>query len=65
MNPISSQEVTNVTAVLEFRLLGFRSNPHCQILLFTVILVIYLLTILGNVIIISAVTLELRLHLPM
>ncbi|KFO85951.1 Olfactory receptor 11L1, partial [Buceros rhinoceros silvestris] len=56
---------TNVTAVLEFRLLGFRSNPHCQILLFTVFLVIYLLTILGNVIIISVVTLEPRLHLPM
>ncbi|NXL08029.1 O11L1 protein, partial [Mesembrinibis cayennensis] len=55
----------NVTAVLEFRLLGFSSNPHCQILLFTVVLVIYILTILGNIIIISVVALEPRLHSPM
>ncbi|NWR62854.1 O11L1 protein, partial [Bucorvus abyssinicus] len=61
----SSQEMTNVTAVLEFRLLGFRSNPHYRILLFTVFLVIYLLTVLGNVTIISVVTLEPRLHSPM
>ncbi|KAM6195851.1 olfactory receptor 11L1-like [Sarcoramphus papa] len=57
--------MTNVTAVLEFRLLGFSSNPHCQILLFTVFLVIYILTILGNITIISVVTLEPRLHSPM
>ncbi|XP_074456142.1 olfactory receptor 11L1-like [Larus michahellis] len=57
--------MTNVTAVLEFRLLGFSSNPRCQILLFTLFLVIYILTILGNMIIISVVTLEPRLHSPM
>lgn len=57
--------MTNITAVLEFRLLGFSSNAHCQILLFAVFLVIYTLTILGNIIIISVVTLEPRLHLPM
>ncbi|NXN32721.1 O11L1 protein, partial [Nycticryphes semicollaris] len=61
----SVQEMTNVTAVLEFRLLGFSSNPHCQILLFTVFLAIYILTVLGNVIIISVVTLDPRLHSPM
>ncbi|NWH68302.1 O11L1 protein, partial [Geococcyx californianus] len=55
----------NITAVLEFRLLGFSSNLPCQILIFTVVLVIYILTILGNVIIISVVTLEPRLHSPM
>ncbi|NXP52255.1 O11L1 protein, partial [Heliornis fulica] len=55
----------NITAVLEFRLLGFSSNLHCQILLFTVFLVIYILTILGNIIIILVVTLEPRLHSPM
>ncbi|NXW94896.1 O11L1 protein, partial [Alopecoenas beccarii] len=61
----SFQDMTNLTAVLEFRLLGFSSNARCQILLFTVVLVIYTLTILGNIIIISVVTLEPRLHLPM
>ncbi|XP_025977238.1 olfactory receptor 11L1 [Dromaius novaehollandiae] len=57
--------MTNVTAVLEFRLLGFSSNPHCQILLFTLFLVIYILTIIGNIIIISVVTLKPQLHSPM
>ncbi|NXT50423.1 O11L1 protein, partial [Pluvianellus socialis] len=59
------QEMTNITAVLEFRLLGFSNTPHCQITLFTVILVIYILTILGNITIISVVTLEPQLHSPM
>ncbi|NXE85370.1 O11L1 protein, partial [Cochlearius cochlearius] len=59
------QEMTNVTEVLEFRLLGFSSNPCCQILLFTVFLIIYILTILGNILIISVVTLEPQLHSPM
>ncbi|KAM9215813.1 LOW QUALITY PROTEIN: olfactory receptor 11L1-like [Leptosomus discolor] len=56
--------MANVTTVLEFTLLCFSSNPHCQILLFTVVLVIYILTI-GNIIIISVVTLEPQLHSPM
>ncbi|NWI97838.1 O11L1 protein, partial [Pitta sordida] len=55
----------NVTAVLEFKLLGFSSNPYCQILLFVVGLVTYSLTILGNIIIISVVTLKPQLHSPM
>ncbi|NWI60099.1 O11L1 protein, partial [Calyptomena viridis] len=55
----------NVTAVLEFKLLGFSSNPCCQIMLFIVGLVIYILTILGNIIIILVVTLEPQLHSPM
>ncbi|XP_017682935.1 PREDICTED: olfactory receptor 11L1-like [Lepidothrix coronata] len=57
--------MTNVTAVLEFKLLGFSSNPHCQILLFMVVMVIYILTILGNIIIILVVKLEPKLHSPM
>ncbi|NXE99586.1 O11L1 protein, partial [Menura novaehollandiae] len=61
----SFQEMTNVTAVLEFWLLGFSSNPSCQILLFMVVLVIYILTIIGNIIIILVVTLESQLHSPM
>ncbi|NXI59299.1 O11L1 protein, partial [Chloroceryle aenea] len=55
----------NVTSVLEFRLLGFSSNTHSQILLFTVFLVIYILTILGNTVTILVVTLEPQLHSPM
>ncbi|XP_027562490.1 olfactory receptor 11L1-like, partial [Neopelma chrysocephalum] len=48
-----------------FKLLGFSSNPYCQILLFMVVMVIYILTILGNIIIILVVTLEPKLHSPM
>ncbi|NXK42229.1 O11L1 protein, partial [Piprites chloris] len=55
----------NVTAVLEFKLLGFSSNPYCQILLFVVVMVVYILTILENTIIILVVTLEPKLHSPM
>ncbi|NWR87566.1 O11L1 protein, partial [Furnarius figulus] len=55
----------NVTAVLEFKLLGFSSNPHHQILLFVVGLVTYILTVLGNIIIILVVTLEPQLHSPL
>lgn len=44
---------------------GLEEQPHCRILLFTVFLVIYLLTILGNIIVTSVVTLEPQLHLPM
>ncbi|NXG10542.1 O11L1 protein, partial [Sakesphorus luctuosus] len=55
----------NVTAVLEFKLLGFRGNVYHQILLFMVGLVAYILTILGNIFIILVVTLEPQLHSPM
>ncbi|NXA10754.1 O11L1 protein, partial [Sapayoa aenigma] len=55
----------NVTTVLEFKLLGFSSNPRCQILLFTVGLVVYIITILENIIIILVVALEPQLHSPM
>ncbi|NWR29808.1 O11L1 protein, partial [Tachuris rubrigastra] len=55
----------NVTAMLEFKLLGFSSNSYCQILLFMAVMVIYILTILENTIIILVVTLEPKLHSPM
>ncbi|NXM33360.1 O11L1 protein, partial [Oxyruncus cristatus] len=58
-------EMANVTAVLEFKLLGFSSNPYCQIFLFLVVMVIYILTILENILIILVVTLEPKLHSPM
>ncbi|NWS95328.1 O11L1 protein, partial [Mionectes macconnelli] len=55
----------NVTAALEFKLLGFSSNPYCQIFLFMALMVIYILTILENTIIILVVTVEPKLHSPM
>ncbi|XP_030395358.1 LOW QUALITY PROTEIN: olfactory receptor 11L1-like [Gopherus evgoodei] len=57
--------MTNNTAGVEFWLLGFHSVPGWQTLLFFVFLVIYILTITGNIVIISVVRLEPRLHSPM
>ncbi|XP_034642638.1 olfactory receptor 11L1-like [Trachemys scripta elegans] len=57
--------MTNSTTVVEFRLLGFHSLPGWQTLLFIVFLVIYILTITGNIVIILVVRLEPRLHSPM
>ncbi|XP_034957486.2 olfactory receptor 11L1 [Zootoca vivipara] len=55
----------NGSSVSEFQLLGFQSLPGWQTLLFTMFLLIYLLTITGNVVIISVVKLESYLHSPM
>ncbi|XP_006135770.2 olfactory receptor 11L1 [Pelodiscus sinensis] len=55
----------NGTLVVEFRLLGFHSLPGWQTLLFLVLLLIYILSLMGNVAIISVVWQEPRLHSPM
>ncbi|XP_058038516.1 olfactory receptor 2G3-like [Ahaetulla prasina] len=55
----------NFTSVKEFILLGLTSHRRTQLFLFGVILLIYLLTILGNLLIIVLVQTDLRLHKPM
>ncbi|XP_069502632.1 olfactory receptor 5AR1-like [Ambystoma mexicanum] len=55
----------NQTAVAEFLLLGLSSDPKVQVLLFIVFLSMYLTTILGNVMIIAAITHDPKLHNPM
>ncbi|XP_034278821.1 olfactory receptor 14A16-like [Pantherophis guttatus] len=55
----------NETAAPYFLLLGFSNNWNLQILHFFFFLVLYLVTITTNLIIISAVTLDHRLHSPM
>lgn len=59
------KEMTNYSTITEFQLLGFQSLPGWQTLLFIMFLVIYILTITGNVVIISVVKLEPSLHFPM
>ncbi|XP_042303357.1 olfactory receptor 2G3-like, partial [Sceloporus undulatus] len=49
----------------EFILLGVADRPHLETLLFTLILVCYLMTLLGNTTIILVSKLDLRLHTPM
>ncbi|XP_014648651.1 PREDICTED: olfactory receptor 1038-like [Ceratotherium simum simum] len=55
----------NNTRVMEFILLGFSVHREIEIILFLLILVIYTLTLVGNVGMISLIRLDSRLHTPM
>lgn len=55
----------NLTSVTEFVLVGLSSHRKTQIMLFVVILIIYLVTVLGNLVIILLVHVDSRLHTPM
>lgn len=55
----------NRTYLTEFILLGLSSDWQIQILLFVVFLIIYLLTLFGNLIIIVLIHIDSRLHTPM
>uniref|UniRef100_G1LCG1 Olfactory receptor n=2 Tax=Ailuropoda melanoleuca TaxID=9646 RepID=G1LCG1_AILME len=55
----------NQSSVVEFILLGFSNFPELQQQLFGVFLVVYLVTLLGNAIIIVIISLEQSLHVPM
>ncbi|XP_054849880.1 olfactory receptor 11L1-like [Eublepharis macularius] len=57
--------MTNYSTISEFQLLGFQSLPEWQTLLFIMFLVIYILTVTGNMVIISVVKLEPGLQSPM
>lgn len=49
----------------EFVFLGLSSQPKMQLILFVMFLFFYLLTVAGNVIIITVIQIEPRLHTPM
>lgn len=55
----------NQTWVSEFFLLGLSSDWGTQVSLFVLFLTMYLLTVLGNLIIIILILLDSRLHIPM
>ena len=58
-------EPGNVTQVSEFLLLGFSETPELQPLLFGLFLCMYLITVLGNLLMILAVSSDSQLHTPM
>ncbi|XP_075061750.1 olfactory receptor 10A7-like [Mixophyes fleayi] len=65
---LHQQEVTdenNKTSVTEFILLGFQGTQNVRIILFILFLVIYCLTICGNLLIITLVSYNKNLHSPM
>ncbi|XP_044842396.1 olfactory receptor 14C36-like [Mauremys mutica] len=57
--------MSNRTTLTEFLLLGFSDIRELQILHFVVFLVIYLVGMMGNLLIITAIALDHHLHTPM
>ncbi|XP_004869903.1 olfactory receptor 5B2-like [Heterocephalus glaber] len=55
----------NSTEVTEFLLLGLTDDPHLQVPLFITFLLIYTITVAGNLGMILLILLDLRLHTPM
>uniref|UniRef100_A0A8C0HF98 G-protein coupled receptors family 1 profile domain-containing protein n=1 Tax=Chelonoidis abingdonii TaxID=106734 RepID=A0A8C0HF98_CHEAB len=55
----------NQTTVTEFILLGLSNDSHFQIPLFLVFLVIYLITLVGNILIMLVIKADPQLHTPM
>uniref|UniRef100_A0A8D0BN08 Olfactory receptor n=1 Tax=Salvator merianae TaxID=96440 RepID=A0A8D0BN08_SALMN len=64
MNPVNGDLENNVT-VTEFLLLGFRNLRHLDFPLFLLFLVIYLVTMVGNLLIVALVISDHHLHTPM
>ncbi|XP_029435907.1 olfactory receptor 5B21-like [Rhinatrema bivittatum] len=58
-------DVENMTMVKEFIILGLSDNPQLQVPLFLVFLLIYLITLLGNLVLITVTRADPRLHTPM
>ncbi|XP_006888282.1 PREDICTED: olfactory receptor 8S1-like [Elephantulus edwardii] len=57
--------MSNLTIFTEFILLGLPADPHTQALLFVLFLVMYLLTLLGNLVMILVIRVDSHLHTPM
>ncbi|XP_023422007.2 olfactory receptor 7E24-like [Cavia porcellus] len=55
----------NLTKVSGFHLMGFSDDPDLQLILFGLFLTMYLVTVLGNVLLILAVSSDSHLHTPM
>ncbi|KAM8965010.1 LOW QUALITY PROTEIN: olfactory receptor 13H1-like [Sarcophilus harrisii] len=62
MNYLESENNTKIT---HFVLVGVSGQPHLQIILFLLGLVMYLVTVIGNTLIIVVIILDSRLHTPM
>nr|XP_028560106.1 olfactory receptor 2AP1-like [Podarcis muralis] len=65
MRHLKNSEWQNITGITEFLLLGFRNVENLNILLFLLFLVIYIVTLSGNLLIVALVMAEQHLHTPM
>ncbi|XP_030042577.1 olfactory receptor 1509-like [Microcaecilia unicolor] len=57
--------VRNETRITQFILIGLSSNPDLQIIFFVIFLVMYLLTVTGNLLILVTIYVDSQLHTPM
>lgn len=57
--------MTNLSIIDEFVLLGLSSDPDIQTMLFVLFLGIYLLTLIGNLMMILLIRADSHLHMPM
>ncbi|XP_005406707.1 PREDICTED: olfactory receptor 8S1-like [Chinchilla lanigera] len=55
----------NHSTIMEFILLGLSADPHVQALLFMLFLMIYLLTMVGNLMLLLGIRADFHLHTPM
>ncbi|KAM6448800.1 olfactory receptor 6B1-like [Liasis olivaceus] len=62
---MAGTEPENLTDIMTFQLLGFVGLGDLQVLLFCLILVIYIVTVVGNILIIFLVITNRHLHTPM
>ncbi|KAK7807669.1 hypothetical protein U0070_006386, partial [Myodes glareolus] len=62
---MNSEQKRNYSEVTEFILLGFRTPPKFQVFLFLVFLMIYMVTVVGNVSMIMIIKMDSRLQTPM
>ncbi|XP_042301567.1 olfactory receptor 1013-like [Sceloporus undulatus] len=58
-------EERNHTTITDFVLLGFTTNPKLQVILFVVFLIIYLISLAGNITLIALISSSPHLHTPM
>ncbi|XP_075131696.1 olfactory receptor 6P1-like [Leptodactylus fuscus] len=57
--------VNNLTDIIEFFLLGFQGSPPLRLFLFSLLFQVFWVTICGNLLIISLVSINRNLHTPM
>ncbi|XP_067411443.1 olfactory receptor 9S13-like [Emydura macquarii macquarii] len=65
MSAMEPRSDANHTAVTEFILLGFGRGPGLQLVPFVMFLVIYTITVLGNITLVLTIRADSRLHTPM
>ncbi|XP_006128346.3 olfactory receptor 10C1-like [Pelodiscus sinensis] len=61
----AEEEMTNDTSMGKFVLLGFSNHPDLNLMLFMVFLCLYIITVLGNLLIIVVINVDPALHTPM